>query len=707
MAKKTKRDEDISDRKEIRKALLDTFADVDKGFSDQWQRANDTMDWWDIYDAKLGGQQAYDGNSRIFVPIVRNAVNARVTRFVNQLFPQTGRNVEVTTENGDIPHPLIALGEHYVRALRLRTEVAPALVRNGDIEGQYNLYVGWQETSRYTAVRTKKPPKIGGLEFQDLEPVVTVENETVVEAGPYVEVVPDSDVLILPATCDNISQALASGGSVTIIRRWTKARVKAARREGLVLESTADKIVDGMRPEAGNRSKDAKKEHADAAGIKANGNVAQVYETWTMLEVDGKDRLCRAFYGGNDLILGCKLNPYWYDMVPLISAPVEKVSGSFKGVSKIKAVAKLQYNANDIVNQGADSATYSMLPIIMTNPEKNPNVGSMVMDLAAVWMTSPQDTQFATFPEIWKEAFAYVAGVKNQIFETLGVNTAMITQQTGGKGKKNQAEAAQEQQVDILTTADAVTVLEEGIFTPMLQWFMWLDHQFRDEDITVRQFGQMGRRARMDSVEPIQMGNRYFFRWFGVEAARNAAQIQQQIAAINVIRGIPQQLYQGRTLDVVPFIEHLAENAFGPRLAPLIFKDIREELAADPLEENPLLADGFDLDVHPLDDDMKHLQSHMEAMRAGDPHRQIEAHMQKHKMAMRMKSAALMGGMLQGPGQPGVPGGGQPGGGAAPGVAGTPRPGSQPGPMRPRGPNGSIHQDRMPAAGAVGMPRKM
>ena len=58
----------------------------------------------------------------------------------------------------------------------------------------------------------------------------------------------------------------------------------------------------------------------------------------------------------------------------------------------------------------------------------------------------------------------------------------------------------------------------------------------------------------------------------------NAQQIQQMIAGVNVIRGIPPQMYQGYRLNLVPAITHFMEVTFGPRLAPLIFEDLKDQL---------------------------------------------------------------------------------------------------------------------------------
>ena len=107
----------------------------------------------------------------------------------------------------------------------------------------------------------------------------------------------------------------------------------------------------------------------------------------------------------------------------------------------------IQVLANDATNEGADAAHFSAMPIIMTDPEKNPKVGTMVLGLASIWETSPKDTQFAQFPDLWNAAIERVAACKSEIFQTLGVNPSMIAQGSGSKsGKRNQAEMATEQQ---------------------------------------------------------------------------------------------------------------------------------------------------------------------------------------------------------------------------------------------------------------------
>lgn len=685
------RDEELSDDEDIRNECLKLYKDIEKGFSDQWERSNSQMDYWDIYHCQLGPKQFYSGNSKIFVPIVHDAVNARKTRFVNQIFPQSGKHIEVQASE-DKPTALMSLLEFYIRKAKLRTNVMPGLVRNGDVEGQYNIEISWVRNERHVVQRVNKKRTVDSVEIEGDEYEDIVE-QTIVHQYPLVEVLPDADVLVLPFMCDSIEAAIDQGGSVTVIKRWSKSKVRQMIRSGEIDKESGQSLIHAMSSKTSSDTPNKKKNVTDAAGIKTEGGktTALVYKTWTKIKVDGEHRIVRIYFGGEDRVLGVKLNPYWCDKVPILSAPVEKIEGSFKGVSKLKFVETLQYAANDAVNEGMDSAAYALLPIIMTDPEKNPRTGSMVLNVAAIWETSPQHTQFAQFPQLWKEAFQIVNSAKDQIFQTLGVNPAMMPHQATAPGKKpNQAQIANEQQVDLLTTADAVTTLEGEILTPALQWFVYLDHQYRDKDIMVPSFGEMGIQIEMETIEPIQMDRRFEFRWFGVEAARSQQQIQMKMAGMNVLMNIPPEKYPGYELNMAPLIMEFVESTYGPRLGPRIFTDIRKKLTLEPKFENTILESGMPLPVHPMDEDAQHLQVHMEQFQqTGDIHGTLREHMLRHQMQMQQKQQAMMAqqqGMMQ-PHQP--PGGG--GGPRSGGKATGPR-------LNGQQPPGVVHRDQMQGA---------
>ncbi len=684
------RSEQLCKHPDVEQALQDHFTDVINGFDKQADRADDNMDWWDCYNCILGSKQVYNGSAQIFVPIVHSAIEARKTRFVNQVFPKNGRYIEAVSEDGSIPHTETALLEHYVRKAKLRTQVAPALCKNGDIEGQMTVQVTWQEFRRNVVQRVKKP-----AEQEDAgEEVEDIEEEELVEGRPVVKVVPDTDLLVLPPTSDSLEEALRDGGSVTTICRWSEAKIEEMIRSKEIDEEAGEELLGQlMNDDKLRQRRDKAKNMVDAAGIKtgARGKYALVYRTWLMLTIDGERRLCLAYYGGEQLILGCKRNPYWSDRIDIISAPVDKVDGSFKGRSKLAfGVADMQYHANDVANEGADSAQYAMMPVIMVDSEKYPEAGNPVLTMGAVWNFLGQPFQF---PPLWKDSLEMVAAEQVAIFQALSVNPAQITQAMGKK-KPSQAEIANEQQVDILTTADAVTVMEDEIYTPIALFMIELDHQYRDKPLRVRQYGETGMLSNMIEIPLIQMDMMYQFRWFGVEQSRNAQSLQQQIAGINVLRGVPPQLIQGYRLDLGPLLSHMTDNLFGPRLGATILKDLRQDLSIDPQLENQVMLDGFTAPVHPMDDLAKHLPVHQQAMQqTGDPHGTIRVHIMAHMNAFQAQQQMMAQQQMQQQAEQN-PGGGSRG----------PRQGATPG--MPRGgqnPPGAIHQDRM--ADPAKMPR--
>jgi hypothetical protein len=700
------RDKELAGRRNsaLHKELVETFGNVRRGFQDQGKRSDDILDYWDIYDCVLNHHNFYNGNSNIFVPIVYSAIEAIVTRFVNQIFPQSGRYIDATSTDLGVPHAMVALLEHYIRRAKLKTEVLPGLIRAGEVEGHYHLFVDWNRYERHVVSRETSGPKVGvpGLSAQidSDDVVVDMVEELMVDEGPCLEVLLDADVLVQPVTAKSIDDALRQGGQVTIKRRWTKETLEKLIEDGEVMERPGRELLEMRRAFGeGGDNKDPYKDILDAAGIKEGGRFIQSHEMYKVLPTDEGDRLCSVIYGGGDLILSAKRIKWWNDRCPLLSAPQTKVAGSFKGAPRMgKGVDSLQYHANQVAQQGADSMTYSMLPIIMTDPAKNPRTSTMILNLAAIWEVDPNSTKFAEFPQLWQHAIQGVQSDMQMIFQAWGVNPSMLPQQTGRPGaKRNQAEIAMEIQVDLLTTAVGCSVLEEGIMTPAAEQMVDLDHQFRDDEVMIREFGEFGAAAKMERVPPQQNRQRLNFTWFGVEQARNAQQMQQQIAFLNVAKGMESALKQaGYILDPAPLLEHAAGNLFGWRMGRQVIRDIRQAMAMDPNQENAIMAEGMPVYVHPLDEDPKHIQSHMQAMQGlGDEHGLFRDHIQRHMAQMQMKAAAMMQQRGGGMPQPGGPPGGQP------------QPGSQPaGPKMLRGPNGAIHPDQMPAAGAVGAPRK-
>jgi hypothetical protein len=714
-----RRDQDLLGRRNanakggIRVRLDELFGDVEKGFQDQADRADAIADYWDCYNCVANGNRYYNGIADIYFPIIHDAIEARVTRFVNQLFPQGGRYVQCIAADGSTENALVALLDHYIDGREAKTQVVEPLIRNGDVEGQYNLYVDWAEVERQIVSRETHGPKDPetGMEAPGDE-IEDIAEEDVIEGFPVLEVLHDSDVLVLPVTADTEDEALARGGSVTIVRRWGKSDIDRLRKQGEIREDEAKILKDEMGKVANGADKDIEKRLLEAAHIKKGGKECTVWETWTMLPLkdgkyneDGEPRLCRVFLGPQRALLGAKRNPYWNDRCPLLSRPVKKMSGAFKGPSLISYVDSLQYEANDAANEGADAATLSAAPIVARDPEKYN--GPLVFNMGAIWDIAPGAVELLTFPDLTPRAMTRVQMAIQQIFQTLGVNPSMLPQQTRS-GKPNQAQVAQEQAVDLLTTATAVTVIERGILTRATALIVDYDYQFRDRDITIRMYGSEGKRAVMQEVGPLQNRHGFTFTWRGGEQVRQNAMTQQQgTGMMNVLRGMRQDLMaEGYMLRIGPLAAQWVTNAFGPEQGSNILVDQRDQLTIPQGQENEMLLDGFMVPVHPLDNDEQHIPVAMQAIQqTGDPHGTLRVHLQAHLQQRQAKAQAqMMQKMAQqmqgaGGGQPGIPGGPQ--------RPGMPQQGANPaGPRLIKGPPGAVHPDNASRAGGLQMPRK-
>ena len=206
------REEELIDKPGVEKASLELYKDIEKAFQDQWDRENSMMDYWDIYNCQLSPNQFYSGNSKIFAPIVHDAINARVTRFVNQIFPQSGKHVEVSASE-DKPMALQSLLEFYIRKAKLRTKVIPPLLRNGDVEGQYTVALGWVKNERHVAMRVHKEPTVDALAIPGEEEFEDIQEETIVHQYPSVEVIADADFVLLPVTASSVDEAIEASGA--------------------------------------------------------------------------------------------------------------------------------------------------------------------------------------------------------------------------------------------------------------------------------------------------------------------------------------------------------------------------------------------------------------------------------------------------------------------------------------------------------------
>ena len=679
------------------------YSKIQKCYDNKDTQTDRIEEYWDIYNAQPDENAQYVGNSTCYIPEVRNCVNARAKRALKQLFPANQKHVDAVGSDPTPPYPILSLLEHYIRSTRLKNTVRADLIA-GDVTGQWNLYVDWTKSYRQITKVVRKPPILEnvqnpGVQIEDIEEgPEELEDEEIITEGPDIVPFATEDLAVYPPTVNDIEKSVAS----SIRLRMSKEKIQQMIDEGVFVGTDAEELVEQLGSNSAGREKNTPpKARSNEAGVRTEGTYkyALIYEVATNLPL-GKDKKAKSpayvYFAGENIILGIIRNPQWSGKRPTLSASLEEITGSFFGISKIEPVKYLQWNLNDYWNMGQDSAQYSLLPVIMTDPLKQPNYQTMVMGLAAVWLADPNSTKAMSFPALWKDAVMLCGSLKAEIRESMEVDDAMLGKMP--TGRKNSAQIGAMTSAQQTNTTDHAERYEEMMLNPLIERIVELDQQFRTESLTIVQQGDLGVRAKMTVIEPQQFDERYFFRWSGTDYAMGLQRMQQMIAWMNVLRGIPPNLMNGRKLDITPILEFGTDQIFGPEIAPRILIDERNLYTVGPDDENVMLHNGIAVDVHPSDPDPEHIKSHqMAAMFTGDPTGLYRAHIAKHMMQLNAKRQQQMGQIQQQqrpPGLPGSPGGAGPGLPGQP-APGQPRPGAQPGMPRPQGPAGMIHQDQI------------
>src|SRR5579864_7542574 len=465
------------------------YPKIQKCYENKQQQSDWGEEYWNIYNARPDENAQYTGNSQCYIPAVRDSINARCKRTLGTLFPANYKHVDAVGPLAETPFGAVSLLEHYIRKTNLKDVVRADLLA-GDVTGQWTLYVDWMTTKRRITELVKKPPIVetlggaGDMEDTTVDEEWETEEKEITEEGPDIVPLSVDDLAVYPPTCNDIERATAT----SVRLRLSKEQIERYVDEGVFVGWSAEEILDNLNDPDGGRQKrvPGKRRTADA-GVRTEGTYkyALIYEVHTNLELEegrGKEPVF-IYFAGPEVILGIIRNPFWSGKRPVISAPVERIQGTIYGISRVEPVKYLQWNLNDYWNMGQDSAQYALLPIVMTDPLANPNYQSMVMGLAAVWLTNPQTTQFAQFPAIYKDAVALCNAIKAQINESMEVNDAMMGRMPAGR--KNQAQAAAQAQEQMTNILDHAKRYEEMILDPLLERMFELDRQFRTKELAV------------------------------------------------------------------------------------------------------------------------------------------------------------------------------------------------------------------------------
>src|SRR5579859_2593373 len=71
------RKKDWSKNAKVKEQLSELYTNVMRAFEDKKEQNDTIEECWDVYNCKVTSHQMYSGNTQVYLPLVRDAVNAR------------------------------------------------------------------------------------------------------------------------------------------------------------------------------------------------------------------------------------------------------------------------------------------------------------------------------------------------------------------------------------------------------------------------------------------------------------------------------------------------------------------------------------------------------------------------------------------------------------------------------------------------------
>jgi len=304
------------------------------------------------------------------------------------------------------------------------------------------------------------------------------------------------------------------------------------------------------------------------------GALRVVTEVWVALPLPARA------YSGNEEVgdfVPCKVvmagdtpvevrrNPFWDQTPPYVLARSEWEVGSFYTRGEGHKAAGLQYLINDFTNQLNDCGTYSLNPVVLTNPSLF--TGPITPIRPGVnWQGTDVDgmAKFITPPvELAQHGLQLT-----QFYDTMlenKVNAPALLQGTGtGKGGKTATGAQILQRNAMNPLQDEVEDLEGDVMLPVLYKGWALIQQYM-------RAAKMRAICGTDSVKVSRemLDRDYMFRWLASSQAANQQLRAQQIMQLFgvVLTPVMMQMVgqQGRTFNPIPWLKRLASDGFGLR----------------------------------------------------------------------------------------------------------------------------------------------
>jgi hypothetical protein len=363
-------------------------------------------------------------------------------------------------------------------------------------------------------------------------------------------------------------------------------------RDGKYSKKEVDEIKGSQRLDS--------KERADQAKMQAQGidtphnaetsrgmvDITELYMMFDPLAKTWDDELdpvpFKIVFTAGGQIIQVIQNPFWHQRSPYLMGRGGTIQGRVYGTGYMEAIRELNILLNDQTNQSMDCATWSMNPIILSNPNLivgklaalEPGVQWLVHDvnLAVKTITPPMD--------VINAGSILTAQTQSWLNDFIGAPPVLQGGSAPGRAFRTATGVGTAQKNAIVPLQEMIRLSEAEVWEPMMFMFNMLDQQFANNDFMVHMNGGKTPTA----IPPHMLAGNWVFKWLASTQTANqqikGGQITELLSLLTQ-PGIIQLLQMnGLTVNPAPLVRRLYQEVLG-------FRDVDDVLIAQAMGMSP------------------------------------------------------------------------------------------------------------------------
>jgi hypothetical protein len=531
--------------------LVDAIRHNRQALNQQWHTL---LKVWTLEHENPG----YRGRSNVYMPAGKKGAETIVSQLVSGTFPGEdnfgviARDPKLATQALNVKEVL----KHRIDGTaKLRTSAEPfyrqlVLTGNSPVKVQYR-----RKIIKHS--RDRKGPK-----------------PTVLFDSPVFEPIDSANFYVYPETVNRLSDAEIVFEDFTL----PLATILRRAHDGFYDKGEAEVCGKGQ-----GRSSRIEAENAKLAAQELAANRYDNHGGWSRVdgteiwmdfdpmakskedEIDPEPFVITVTASGH--VLRAIKNPYWHKRPPFLLGRMGTMQGRIYGTGFVEAIRQLNILLNDQTNQAMDCATYTLNPVVMTNPnyvlgalsQMEPGVQWLVTDInAAVRFDRPPGDLIQGGSILTTQTQAWIN-------DFIGAPPVLQGGASPGRAQKTATGLNVAQTNARLPLQEIVRLCEEDVWSPNLGMFNSLDQQYADDDLMVP---SDGRRVLL-RIPPDELAGDWLFDWMASTQTNNQAIKGSQISEALTLMANPQiQLLlkeNGAKVNPVPLLKRLYTEVFGFR----------------------------------------------------------------------------------------------------------------------------------------------